>query len=216
MAHAPYLREKACEMRISKRLTIDELAERLALSRSTVYYWVRDLPIPGSGPGGGFSTAAQRAGTRAMQQKYKRLREEAYAEGERSFEELALDPSFRDFVCLYLAEGFKRDRNRVAVGNSDPAIVSICDRWVRRFTNKTVKYAIQYHADQDVNELRRFWAMTLGIDPGQIAFQRKSNSSQLTGRTWRSRHGVLTVVADDTLLRARIQAWMDCLRIEWA
>jgi predicted transcriptional regulator len=31
-------------MRIERQLTIDELAERLALSRSTIYYWVRDLP----------------------------------------------------------------------------------------------------------------------------------------------------------------------------
>ena len=53
MAHAAYLREKARSMRVERQLTIDELAERLALSRSTIYYWVRDLPIPGSGSGGG-------------------------------------------------------------------------------------------------------------------------------------------------------------------
>jgi hypothetical protein len=52
IAHAAYLREKARSMRIERQFTIDELAERLALSRSTVYYWVRDLPIPGSGSGG--------------------------------------------------------------------------------------------------------------------------------------------------------------------
>jgi excisionase family DNA binding protein len=53
MAHAAYLREKARTIRIERRLTIDELAERLALPRTTIYYWVRDLPIPGSGSGGG-------------------------------------------------------------------------------------------------------------------------------------------------------------------
>lgn len=51
--HPSYLREKARALRIAKKLTIDELAERLALPRTTVYYWVRDLPIPGSGSGGG-------------------------------------------------------------------------------------------------------------------------------------------------------------------
>lgn len=68
-------------MRIERRLTIDELAEHLALSRSTVYYWVRDLPIPGPGPGGGLSTHAQRKGTVAMQRKFRRLREDAYRDG---------------------------------------------------------------------------------------------------------------------------------------
>ena len=38
MAHAPYLRDKARELRISKKLTIDELAERLSLPRTTIYY----------------------------------------------------------------------------------------------------------------------------------------------------------------------------------
>jgi hypothetical protein len=54
-------------MRIERKLTIDELVERLALSRSTIYYWVRDLPIPGSGSGTGLPAAAQPKGTIAMQ-----------------------------------------------------------------------------------------------------------------------------------------------------
>jgi DNA-binding XRE family transcriptional regulator len=38
MAHPRYLREKARSLRIKHRFTIDELAERLALPRSTIYY----------------------------------------------------------------------------------------------------------------------------------------------------------------------------------
>lgn len=106
MAHARYLREKARSMRIERKLTIDELAERLALSRSTIYYWVRDLPIPGSGSGTGWPAAAQRKGTIAMQRKFRLLREEAYREGIATYRELAVDPTFRDFVCLYIAEGY--------------------------------------------------------------------------------------------------------------
>jgi excisionase family DNA binding protein len=107
VAHAPYLRAKARSLRLERRLTIDELADRLALSRSTVYYWVRDLPIPGSGSGGGWPQGAQRKGNRAMQRKYRLLREAAYEQGVREFEQLAADRTFRDFVCLYIAEGYK-------------------------------------------------------------------------------------------------------------
>jgi AcrR family transcriptional regulator len=214
MAHAPYLREKARELRISKQLTIDELAERLALSRSTVYYWVRDLPIFESGAGT-FQHRGQRLGTRAMQQRYKARRDEAYADGRRHFAELADDPTFRDFVCLYLAEGYKRDRNRVAVGNSDPAIVLLSSKWVRRYARNPVRYSLQYHADQDVRALRGFWGQALGIGEDRVTLQRKSNSNQMTGRIWRCRYGVLTVTADDTLFRARLEAWMDCLKASW-
>jgi excisionase family DNA binding protein len=93
MAHATYLRDKARSMRIERQLTIDELAERLALSRSTVYYWVRDLPIPGSGSGGGWPEGARRKGTPALQLKYTMRREEAYRQGLQEYEALAADPT---------------------------------------------------------------------------------------------------------------------------
>lgn len=105
------------------------------------------------------------------------------------------EPTFRDFVCLYIAEGYKRDRNVASLANSDPAVVK--------------------HADQNLSELREFWAGALATDAASIGLQRKSNSNQLTGRIWRSRHGVLTVRVCDTALRARLGAWMDRLRDEW-
>jgi len=66
-------------------------------------------------------------------------------------------------------------------------------------------------------EYLRAKARKLRVSRGdRIRLQRKSNSNQLTGRIWRCEHGVLQVAAYDTLLRARLQAWMDCLRASWA
>ena len=52
VTYPPYLREKARALRVDKRLTIDELAERLAVSRTTVFVlredWSR-LGPPGRG-----------------------------------------------------------------------------------------------------------------------------------------------------------------------
>jgi hypothetical protein len=210
--YPPYIRDKARQMRTERNLSIDEIAERLALPRTTVFHWVRDLPIDRSARP---QTPAQMNGTRAMQAKYRRLREDAYAEGRETFDELALDPSFRDFVCLYIAEGYKRSRNTVSVCNSDPAVVILCNRWLRRLTSATPAYRVQYHADQDFEEIQRFWGAQLGVDPERVDLQRKTNSGQLAGRTWRSVHGVLTIHVGDTLLRARLQAWIDRLRDSW-
>jgi hypothetical protein len=150
-----------------------------------------------------------------MQRKYQALRDAAYEQGRREFSEFALDPAFRDFVCMYIGEGYKRNRNAVQICNSDPHVVLLGDRWIKRFAANAVTYSVQYHADQDLDELRRFWGGFLGIDPASIRLQRKSNSSQLNGRSWRCEHGVLTVLTNDTLFRARLQAWMDCIREEW-
>lgn len=215
MAHASYIREKARSMRIERKLTIDELSERLGLSRTTIYYWVRDLPIPGSGPGGGWPAGAHRKGIEAMQREYRHRRECAYREGVAEFDRLVAEPTFRDFVCLYLAEGSKRNRNVVAICNSDPAVMRVSTAWLRRLSEKPPNFRIQYHADQDLDELRAFWGEVVGVDPQEIKLQRKSNSNQMKGRTWRSVHGVLTARVNDTLLHARVQAWMDRIRDEW-
>ena len=93
--------------------------------------------------------------------------------------------------------------------------VKLATRWICRLTVKAPPFSIQYHADQDLRELHEFWGSTLEIDPRVIRMQRKSNSNQLMGRIWRSRHGVLEVCVHDTLFRARMQAWMNRLRSEW-
>jgi len=214
MAHPECIRQKAIQLREDRKLTIDEIAERLALNRTTVYYWVKDIEIPRK-PGKGFASEAQQKGTLAMQEKFRRARGAAYIEGFEEFEELAKDLTFRDFICMYIGEGYKRSRNEVAICNSDPAVVKLADTWIRRFSVNPIRYSIQYHADQSLDELRAFWSEHLDIDPQAIKFQRKSNSNQLTGRKWRSKYGVLNVSAGDTRFRSRLQAWMELTKADW-
>lgn len=145
MAHPAYLRKKARSLRGERRLTIDELAERLALPRGTIYSWVREIPIARTSR----QSAAQRVGTLAMKAKYRKRREEAYRWGRQEFAKLAGDPSFRDFVCLYIAEGYKRSRNTVSLCNSDPAVMALATRWMSHFSARPLKASVQYHADQD-------------------------------------------------------------------
>ncbi|MBA2631010.1 MAG: hypothetical protein H0U84_08335 [Thermoleophilaceae bacterium] len=146
---------------------------------------------------------------------HRERRESAYGVGRREFASLAAMPTFRDFVCLYIAEGTKRSRNSVAIANSTPAVCILADRWIKAMTRRKLEYWLQHHADQSLPALRRFWGSTLAVPPDMITLQRKSNSGQLRGRTWRSRYGVLTIRTNDTLFRARLQAWMDCLQEEW-
>lgn len=210
MAYPAYVREKARELRVERRLSIVEIAERLALPKTTVFYWVRDIPL------GRPRRENPHAGSRAMQRKCRLLREEAYEDGVETFPVLlAMDHTFRDFVCMYIGEGYKRNRNRVSIANSDPRVVLLATRWLRELSRNKLQFSVQYHADQDLRELSLFWAATLGIDPGDVRMQRKSNSGRLGGRTWRCKYGVLTVATCDTLLRARLQAWMDCVQKQW-
>lgn len=211
VSHQLDLRRKAREYRRERNLTIDEIAERLAVSRTTVYYWVKDMP-----PRKREQTEAQKRGTLANQQHCKALRDAAYDEGINLFDDLADDPTFRDFVSMYIGEGSKRDRGTVSLCNSDPAVLVLATVWMRRLSARKLDFRLQYHRDQDPQELIAFWSSHLNEDPSLFKIFRKSNSNQLTGRIWRSKHGVLTVSTNDTYFRAKLQAWMDRIRDEWA
>jgi hypothetical protein len=205
-----YLHDRARELRVTKQLSLDEIAERLALPKGTVYCWIVDLPL------GRARRENGHPGNVAMQAKYRRLREEAYVQGLSEWDDLVLVPTFREFVALYVAEGYKRNRNTVSIANSDDRVIAVAVAWLRRLTDRPLTYSIQYHADQDLDEIQAFWGQQLGIDGSSIALQRKSNSSQLRRRIWRSKNGVLTVRVGDTLLRARLQAWIDRIREDWS
>jgi hypothetical protein len=197
-------------MRTKEKLSLIEISERLALPKTTVYYWIRDLPL------GRPRRENGHPGNVAMQRKYRLIREEAYRQGEREFAELALaNPDFRDFVCLYIAEGYKRNRNCLSIGNSDPAVVVFVAEWIRQFCDRPLDCSLQFHADQDPKLLIAFWSEVLDVAPSRIRLQRKSNSSQLAQRKWRCRHGVMTVRVNDTTLRARLQGWIDSIKRQW-
>lgn len=216
MTHPPYLREKARQLRTEKKLSLLEIAECLALPKTTIWYWIADLPDPAIKHR---ETPARRrsreAAARSNRERAKALRDAAYRRGWDEFALLDAQPSFRDFVCMYIGEGYKRNRNIVAICNSDPRIVRLGDFWIRRFARNPLTYSFQYHADQDPDKIKRFWISYLGASPDRFRYQRKSNSGQLSGRMWRSKHGVLAVTANDTQFRARLQAWIDRVQDGW-
>jgi hypothetical protein len=76
-------------------LSLDEIAERLALPKTTVYYWIKDLPL---GRARNLSVH-QRKRSRAMQKKYRLLREAAYAQGLAEYDQLLSLPTFATSLC---------------------------------------------------------------------------------------------------------------------
>lgn len=192
-------------------MTLDEIVERLSLPKTTVYYWIKDIPIPRTER----QTAAQRKGTEANRARYAALRDAAYQQGWDEAPALLKDPSFRDFVVLYMAEGYQRNKNVVSFVNSDILMIKLAHRWMKQFSARKPEYQLQCHADHDEGELKQYWGNLLGIDSARVKTIRKSNSGELSGRQFRSVYGVLTVRTSDTYLRARLQAWMDYVKEQW-
>ncbi|HTZ88116.1 MAG TPA: hypothetical protein VMB05_15725 [Solirubrobacteraceae bacterium] len=234
----------ARSLRVERQLTVDELAARLALPRSTIYYWVRDLPLREdrhseamSSEGSAELRASQEtpSGPAERGEAVSRERSEAaYEEGLQSFDELAAQPTFRDFVCVYLLAGEQRDRTRVALTNSDPAVMRLASRWLRRLTDRALSLSLQYGPGQSLAELRRFWGEAVGAEPRAIGTRARGRARSAQGGGGDSRggegggakhesdtqegstgHGLLTVTVEDSLLRARLQGWMQRTREGW-
>ena len=133
VAHPDYIRQKAVDLRVGTKLTIDEIADRLALSRSTVFHWVKDVPIPETRR----QTAARQRASDANRDRARRKREAAYREGVRQYPGLIAEPTFRDFICMYIGEGTKKGRHYVSLCNSDPAVVKLAQAWMLRLSAKS-------------------------------------------------------------------------------
>ena len=101
------------------------------------------------------------------------------------------------------------------MANSNPGIVRVGAYWITKLARNKVDYSVQIHIDNDEAEIKAFWAEVLTIPSETIKTIRKSNSGQLSGRQWRSMHGVLMVRSSDTYFRSRLQAWMDKIQEEW-
>jgi len=210
----PYIKEKAIQLRIEKQMTVPDIAHHLKIAKSTIYEWLLAYPLKDRTKK---QTQAQINGTRTMQAKYKKKRDDAYNMGWKEAPELLKDPFFRDFVNMYLAEGFRKTKNEVSIGNSNYKIMLMCQYFVIKYGNpdNRLEYRIQIHADQDEQEIRAYWGDKMSILPESITLQRKSNSGQLSGRNFRSEYGVLTMRASDTYFRSRLQGWMDYLQKLW-
>jgi hypothetical protein len=217
MAHSNYLRRMARLLRVEQRLTVDQLAARLALPRSTVYYWVRDLPLgkrEGEGVGAGAGDRA-RTGAGARKGASAIAGDAAYEDALRSFDDLAAQPTFRDFVCLYIARGSTRERARVSLSDSDAAVMRLASRWMLRLSDRSPLLSVRYEPGQSLTELRRFWSGVVGVQARTIRVHAEVDLPGDRDLMQRTRHGVLTVSVEDALLRARLHAWIRKTRDSW-
>ena len=229
MTHSRYLRDMARLMRVRRQLSVDQLAKRLALPRSTIYYWVRDLPLrerSAAGPGarrgrvgsagsptsfGGGHGAGAGVAARVVRPK----RAGAYEQALLSYDDLIAQPTFRDFISVYIADGYKRDRRKVALASADPDVMRLVHRWIWRLSDRSPSLSVRYSPDQSRDELRRFWSDAVGEELPAIGASRAAGDELRFGWGARPVHGVLTAAVQDGVLRARMQAWMCRTREQW-
>jgi transposase-like protein len=217
MAHSRYLRDVARSLRLERQLTVDQLAERLALPRSTIYYWVRDLPVRVPRRRAGVPPPVQSDSARVLQSPSREERRDAYERALSSYEDLAVQPTFADFLCVCIAsrDCCKHGHGGVALANSDPAAMQLANRWMWRLTDRTPHLSVHTDPCASASELRHFWSKAVGARAEVIAVQRDSRRPGGGRDARRAPRGVLKITVDDALLGARLEGWMHRKRQDW-
>ena len=84
-----------------------------------------------------------------MKAKYAAMREAAYQQGLAEAPELLKDETFRDFVVLYMGEGYRKNRNVVDFVNSNVQMVRLAYRWMYELSSNKegFSYWLQCHVD---------------------------------------------------------------------
>lgn len=205
------LKMKARQLRRSGAF-LDEIVEALddTVGRSTIFLWVRDVPFKKADA----RKRGHEAASQAAQKKYAVLRQQAY---DATDLRLLEDPIVRDFIVMYLAEGYRRNRHSVQICNSNPnimrlSVMALCKLGRKQFTNSSIR--LMLYPDHHDGVERRFWAKEVGLRPKQINIWRP-HQKQYKSKYRRSEHGIMYLAVSDTSLRARLQALMDAVQASW-
>ena len=198
-----HLREKAIYFRTKKKMTLTEICKRLHVPKTTAYYWIAKFPIEYRKlPRTKKQVQATLKMVSATKKRWGIKRQAAYNEGKQLAPELFTDSLFRDFVSIYLCEGYRKSRNTVAVTNSNINIIAISYKYMQIFRHPDRKfdYWVQIHKDQNIDAVLDHWSKAL---------------DNLKHRNWACKYGVLAVRVHDTYFRSKLQAWMDYMQEQW-
>jgi len=157
-------REEARRLRAEGK-TLQEIADLLGVSKSSVSLWVRDVP---------FIPSKRRYGPRARPHPFheRKLREIAECDAEGIRRIGVLDPAafLAAGVALYAGEGSKTD-GAVKLANTDARIVSFFCTWLRahfEIDETRLRVRLYLHVGLDLDEAEEFWSEVTGVPRTQF------------------------------------------------
>ncbi len=208
-------RLQAEKLRKEQGLSYNEIAEITGISKSTLSYWLRNIPLNNEQEARleqrlheNRSTFAARAWP-INQERYRQAREHAFLAGADVINHLPESPSINELALamLYLGEGDKSG-NRVQIASVNPQILGYF-RWALEALygihreSLACRLNLVEAAKPIEGELIAWWANTLRCSPEQFQKNQYDTRSRYVHLTSDYR-GVCTITCNDTYLFCRI------------
>lgn len=194
MTYPTSIKETAIIMR-NNGCSLNNICSTLLLSKSTVYYWIKDIAITIK-----YKRNYQVA-TEAMQTKYRKLRESYQKEGV-SLAKKA-DPLHMKVCMLYWGEGYK-NRNTAGITNTDPYILLMFVKFLKKYYNvpdNKIRISFNYVTTNGVTyeDILYYWKNILKLtNPkiGKSTVDRKESFNNT--RTKKHIYGICAVAVSNT------------------
>lgn len=206
--------EIAVTMR-KQNLTIKEISEKINKSESTVKRWL--LPYGLKVSSENQKVNALKASLK-MQENYALKRVEAYNKAKATVAVDLEDTLLRDFVNIYIGEGYKRNRDSVSIVNSDPKIILLSLYVMKKYflkSDKKMIMQIRYYKENDNElELLEYWQNLANNE--NVKFTTYIQPTvKAEGHNNSNKYGLVTVTINDTYAKQKLNAYMDYVKEEW-
>ncbi|MGN9889931.1 helix-turn-helix domain-containing protein [Micromonospora sp. L31] len=197
------LRAEAVELR-GQGCSVNDIAQRLGVAKSTAYQWVRHLPLDGSDEAAARRRAHSNAMTDARWAAHRAARDEAQAAAHRAAAGVVGALTERDLLLLgaaiYWCEGSKskpwRRQDHVQFVNSDARLLRLFLRFLETcgVDRNVPTYRVSIHESTDVVAAEQWWVHTLELPATR--FQRatlKRHRPTIRYNTQEEYHGCLVI-----------------------
>ena len=156
--------ERARQLRAAGNTLLD-IATALAVSKSSVSVWVRDVP---------FTPSPRRQGAKRRTHPASRRKQQEIVEldeaGRRRIGTLGDDAFLAAGVALYAGEGSKREGS-IMFANTDARMIAFFCAWLRRcfvIDEARMRARIYLHEGLDLDAAEGFWSGVSGIPRAQF------------------------------------------------
>ncbi len=214
------LRKRAIALRRSG-LSYREISGQLAVSKSSLSLWLREIPLTEEHREAMRQRAADASATRAETNRAIRSRRRGatHAAAKAQVVDLSESELFVAGVVAYWAEGAKNKPWRTGAGvkfmNSDPALIMVFLAWLRLIgvADDRRVFRVQIHESADVAAAIQFWAEFVGVPTSDVRTTlKRHNPTTVRKNTGPDYHGCLCVyVRRSADLNLRIAGWFEGL-----
>ena len=205
-------RLQARKLRVVEHRTLPEICSILGVpNKSTVWYWVRDLPIPERSKE--IQKEWQKVGTKVNAERWAAKRQQAYDSAKAEAFDVLSDLRLRDFVTLYIAEGAKA-QNAVSICNMTPGVIQLSYYVMGELTGRSPKVVIIIRPGDDENSIASFWGGVLNISVDKIVLRRRKE--EYNGKRFKPNYqGIAKLIVHDTQAASKLRGYMDYLLELW-